>query len=113
VNLLTPVNDSVQIEGIWLLLGTGLLLATDELTDAGSDYLLDHDGDLDRTPDARGHLVAADGRITMSGAACGETVVANTVIHGSALESSLTATVVADPCRWFGGRTTLLWVREL
>jgi hypothetical protein len=29
------------------------------------------DGDLDRAPDARGHLVAADGRITMSGAACG------------------------------------------
>jgi hypothetical protein len=40
-------------------------------------------------------------------------VLADTVIHGSALESSLTATVVADPCRWFGGRTTLLWVRVL
>ena len=57
-----PVIEPVQLNGVWLLRGTGLLLASDEVTNNGADYLLDDDGDIDRAPDAQGRLaVGTDG----------------------------------------------------
>jgi hypothetical protein len=111
-----PMTDPVQLDGIWLLAGTGVLLASDEADSGGSDYLLDDDGDIDRNPDVRGRLtVGSDGRITLTSSACADTVMANTVLRGATAmtELVLTATVDADPCNRFGGQTALTWIRVL
>jgi hypothetical protein len=111
-----PVTDSVQLVGIWLLAGTGVLLASDEATGAGSDYLLDDDGDIDRNRDAHGQLTAGnDGRITLTSPACADTVLTGAVLRGATAmtELVLSATVAADPCDRFGGRTALTWIRVL
>lgn len=55
-DLAQPVIDPVQLNRVWLLQDTGLLLAADEVTNNGADYLLDDDGDIDQAPDAKGRL---------------------------------------------------------
>lgn len=111
-----PITDPVQLDGIWLLAGTGVLLASDEANNGGSDYLLDDDGNIDTSPDDRGQLtVGSDGRITLASPGCADTVMANTVLRGATAMTDLvlTATVVADPCNRFGGQTALSWIRVL
>lgn len=109
-----PVSDPVQLNGIWLLRGTGLLLATDEVTNNGADYLLDDDGDIDRAPDAQGKLaVGPDGLVTLTSPSCGDTKLGRVVLNGTSVGSSLTTTVEDDPCHRFGGSTVLTWIRVL
>jgi hypothetical protein len=109
-----PVSDPVQLNGVWLLRGTGLLLASDEVTNNGADYLLDDDGDIDRAPDAQGQLaVGTDGLVTLTSPSCGDTKLGHPVLHGTSIRSSLTLTVEDDPCNRFGGNTVLTWIRVL
>lgn len=111
-----PMTDPVQLDGIWVLAGTGVVLASDEATGGGSDYLLDDDGDIDSAPDVRGQLtVGSDGRITLTSSGCADTVMVNAALRGATAmtELVLTATVAADPCNRFGGRTALTWIRVL
>lgn len=113
-DLALPVIDPVQLNGVWLLEGTGLLLATDEVTNNGADYLLDDDGDIDQETDAKGSLaVGSDGTMTLTSPSCAETKLSHAVLHGTSARSSLTVTVTADPCHRFGGTTVLTWVRVL
>lgn len=61
-----PVTDAVQLDGVWLLQGTGLVLAADEKAGPAA-YLMDKDGDIDAAPDAQGAVsVRADGLIVLS-----------------------------------------------
>ena len=109
-----PVLDPVQLNGVWLLRGTGLLLASDEVTNNGADYLLDGNGDIDRAPDAQGRLaVGTDGLVTLTSSSCGDTKLGHVVLHGTSVRSSLTTTVEDDPCHRFGGSTVLTWIRVL
>jgi hypothetical protein len=109
-----PVSDPVQLNGVWLLRGTGLLLASDEVTDNGADYLLDDDGDIDRAADTQGRLaVGTDGLVTLTSPSCGDTKLGHVVLHGTSVGSSLTMTVEDDPCHRFGGNTVLTWIRVL
>ena len=65
--------------GCWQ--GRALLLASDEATGGGSDYLLDDDGDIDSAPDVRGQLtVGSDGRITLTSSGCADTVMVNAAL---------------------------------
>ena len=109
-----PVVDTVQLDGMWLLERSGLLLAVAEETNNGADYLLDDDGDIDRTPDARGRLSAtADGQITLSSSGCSDTLLTHATSSGDQTGNSLTATVESDPCNHFNGKTVLTWVKVL
>ncbi len=113
-DLALPVIDPVQLNGVWLLQGTGLLLATDEVTNNGADYVLDDDGDLDQPTDAKGSLtVSPDGTVTLTSPSCADTKLSHAVLHGTSARNSLTLTVTADPCNRFGGTTVLTWVRVL
>jgi hypothetical protein len=113
-DLALPVIDPVQLNGVWLLRGTGLLLASDEVTNNGADYLLDDDGDIDRAPDAQGRLaVGTDGQVTLTSSSCADTKLGHAVLHGTSVRSTLTMTVEADPCNRFGGNTVLTWIRVL
>ena len=108
------VTDPVQLNGVWLLRDTGLLLASDEVTNNGADYLLDDDGDIDRAPDAQGRLaVGADGLVTLTSPSCADTKLGHPVLHGTSVGSTLTMTVEDDPCKRFGGNTVLTWIRVL
>jgi hypothetical protein len=107
------VTDAVQLDGVWLLQETGLVLAADE-TVGPAAYLLDKDGDIDAAPDGQGGVtVGADGHIVLSSEACGETTLGRAEVRGQAAEQTLTATVVADPCHWFDGHPTLVWTKVL
>lgn len=110
-----PVIDVVQLNGVWLRQGTGQLLAIDEVRGtAGSEYLLDDDGDIDVTPDASGSLtVGPDERIVLTSAGCAETVLGNAVATGTNTRNTLTVTVTSDPCQQFGGATVLTWIKVL
>jgi hypothetical protein len=109
-----PVTDPVQLNGVWLLKGTSLLLASDEVTNNGADYLLDGNGDIDRAPDAQGRLVlGSDGLVTLTSSSCRDTKLGHPVLHGTSARSSLTTTVEDDPCNRFGGSTVLTWIRVL
>lgn len=106
-----PVTDPVQLNGVWLLQGTGLVLAVDERS-GPAEYLLDDDGDIDTAPDARGNVKIQPGAdVVLSGAACGDSTLGRAEIRGQGVLQTLTATVVADPCRLFGGRETLVWIK--
>jgi hypothetical protein len=110
----SPVTDPVQLNGIWLLRGTGVVLAAHEQTNSGSGYLLDDDGDIDVAPDAKGSLaVSPDGRITLASTDCAETVLDNAKITGMASLSALTVTVASDPCNRFSRETVLTWIKVL
>jgi hypothetical protein len=113
-DLALPVIEPVQLNGVWLLRGTGLLLASDEVTNNGADYLLDDDGDIDRAPDAQGRLaVGTDGLVTLTSSSCADTKLGHAVLHGTSVRSTLTMTVEADPCNRFYGSTVLTWIRVL
>jgi hypothetical protein len=84
-DLALPVIDPVQLNGVWLLRGTGLLLASDEVTNNGGGYLLDDDGDIDRAPDAQGKLtVSPDGLVTLTSPVCADAKLGHPVLHGTA-----------------------------
>jgi hypothetical protein len=110
-----PVSDITQLNGVRLLKGTGLLLASDLTAGAGAaDYFLDDDGDIDVAPDAKGSLaVATDGRITLTSTGCAETVLENAQATGIDTLSAWTVTVVSDPCKRFSGETVLTWFKVL
>jgi hypothetical protein len=111
-----PVTDAVQLNGVWLLEGTGLLLASDQVRGGSgeADYRLDDDGDIDVAPDATGSLtLATDKRITLTSNGCADTVLENPASTGIDTRSALTMTVAADPCKRFGGKTVLTWVKVL
>jgi hypothetical protein len=107
------VTDPVQLDGVWLLQGTGLVLAADE-TVGPAAYLLDQNGTIDRSPQAEGAVsIGADGQITLHNSGCGDSTLGHAQIRGKAADLTLTATVVTDPCRWFDGHATLVWIRVL
>ena len=63
-----PVTDPVQLDGLWLLRGTSLLLAVDQRGGPAA-YVMDDDGDLQPAPDAEGRLsVAPNGVIVLDSA---------------------------------------------
>lgn len=108
-----PVRDPVQTTGVWLLEGTGLLLAVSLQVGPGDDYVLGEGAGIDRTPAARGTLAAGpDGRLTLADATCADTVVDSVTLHRS-VPDRLTARVAADPCNRFAGRSSLTWIRLL
>jgi hypothetical protein len=108
-----PVSDAVQLDGVWLLQGTGVVLAADE-TVGPAAYLLDQNGTIDTSPQAQGAVaVGAEGQIILRNSGCGDSTLGRAEIRGQAADLTLTATVVSDPCRWFGGHTTLVWIRVL
>jgi hypothetical protein len=99
---------------VWLLRGTGLLLASDEVTNDRADYLLDNDGDIDQAPDASGRLaVGSDGLVTLTSSSCRDTRLGHAVLHGTSVRNSLTMTVESDPCNRFGDNTNLTWIKVL
>lgn len=107
------VTDAVQLDGVWLVQGTGVVLAADE-TVGPAAYLLDKNGDIDAAPDGQGALtVRDDGQIILSSGACGETTLGRAEIRGQADDQTLTATVLTDPCAWFDGHPTLVWTKVL
>lgn len=109
---LTPVTGTNPLYGVWLLKGTGTLLAVDSTgVSAAVPYRIDHNGTIDTAPDDSGGLtVPAAGQVVLKGIApttCGDT----TLKSVSAGDYSFTATVVTDPCNRFGGQPSLLWLR--
>jgi hypothetical protein len=119
-----PVTDPVQLDGIWLVEGSGILLAARENIGAGSDYLIDATGNLDRAADAnKGTLtMAGSGRVVLAASGCGDTVLDHVNVRGTSVPAnrlgastglSVTATVTADPCNRFGGRSVVTWIRIL
>lgn len=108
---LMAVTDPVQLNGLWLLQGTGLVLAVDE-TAGPAAYLMDDDGDLEPAPDAAGSLsVGPDGAIILRSTGCGDTTLRRSEVRGQGANLTLTAVVDADPCDRFGGRSSLTWIR--
>ncbi len=112
-DLALAVIDPAQLNGVWLLQGTGLLLAADTMS-GHADYVLDDDGDIDQETDAKGSLnVGSDGTVTLTSPSCPDTTLSHGVLHGTSVRSLLQLTLVADPCHRFGGTTVLTWVRVL
>ncbi|HEY6743305.1 MAG TPA: hypothetical protein VI110_13175 [Lapillicoccus sp.] len=108
-----PVTDPVQLDAVWLLRGTGLVLAVDERSGSPA-YVMDDDGDIDSSPDGTGSVaIGPGGQVTLADPACGDTSLQRAELRGSGAAQTLTVTVAADPCGRFGGRTTLTWVRVL
>ncbi len=108
-----PVTDAVQLDGVWLLQGTGLVLAADEKAGPAA-YLMDKDGDINAAPDAQGPVtVRADGQIVLSSGGCGESTLGRAEIRGQADDQTLTTTVITDPCTWFDGHATLVWIKVI
>jgi hypothetical protein len=106
-----PVTDPVQLDGLWLLQGTSLVLAVDEIGGPAA-YLIDGDGDLEPAPDAEGALtVGPDGVLELESAGCPTTVLRRSEVRGQRAPETLTTVVDSDPCNRFGGRQTLTWVR--
>ncbi|HEU5000612.1 MAG TPA: hypothetical protein VFT68_16860 [Lapillicoccus sp.] len=107
------VSDAVQLNGLWLLQGTGVVLAMDERSGPPA-YLIDANGDIDTSPDGTGSVtIGAGGQVTLTDPTCGDTSLADARIHGSGAIQTLTVTVAGDPCGYFDGRTTLTWVKVL
>lgn len=108
-----PVTDAVQLNGVWLLQGTGLVLVADE-TAGPAAYLMDKNGDIDAAPDAQGAVsVGADGRLVLGNGGCGDSTLGRAELRGQGADQTLIATVVADPCTWFDGHATLVWIKVL
>jgi hypothetical protein len=109
-----PVTDPAQFNGVWLLRGTGLLWAVDELPNNAGGYLLDDDGDIDRAPDAQGKIeLGPDGLLILTTSACDNPKFRHPVLHGTSARRSLTMTVEDDSCNWFQGNTSLTWIKVL
>ena len=107
------VTDPVQLDGVWLLQGTGLVLAVDERSGPAA-YLIDDDGDIDSAPDARGAVsISPGGEVVLANAGCGDSTLGRAEVRGQGSLQTLTATIVADPCRLFDGRETLVWIRVI
>ena len=119
----SPVTAPVQLEGIWLVEGSGIVVAVVEHRDPDAQYVLDDGGEVDRNPDARGVVRArADGRVVLTSPGCGDTVLDRANVRGTlqpanakggAFGISMTATVSDDPCNRFGGRGVVTWIRVL
>ena len=108
-----PVTDPVQLDGLWLLRGTSLLLAVDQRGGPAA-YVMDDDGDLQPAPDAEGRLsVAPDGVVVLDSAGCASTVLRRSEVRGLRTPQILTTVVDSDPCSRFDGRQTLTWIRIL
>ena len=110
-----PVTDAVQLNGVWLLQGSGLLLASNEVRGGvGAHYRLDDDGDIDIAPDATGSLtVSPEGRITLTSDGCADTTLSNVMSTGINTRSTMTMTVTSDPCNRFGTSGVLTWIKVL
>jgi hypothetical protein len=108
----TPVFDTNPLYGVWLLKGTGTVLAVDSTgARVAVAYRVDHNGTIDGEADDGGDLtVPAAGQVVMKSlthSSCGDT----TLTSVSAGDYSFTATVVTDPCNRFAGQTSLQWLR--
>jgi hypothetical protein len=63
----TPVRGVAQVAGVWLMPGTGTLLAIDASHPSRATYALDDRGDLARSPRDKGTVtVASDGTLTLT-----------------------------------------------
>jgi hypothetical protein len=118
----SPVTAPVQLEGIWLIEGSGIVVGVIENQD-DAQYVLDGGGEVDRTADARGILrTTADSRVVLTSRGCGDTVLDRANVRGAleqanssggAFGLSVTATVTSDPCNRFPGRGVVTWIRVL
>jgi hypothetical protein len=110
-----PVTDSISLEGIWLLAGTGQLLAYAEKS--GSHYQLDSEGHLGTTPADHGTLTVKDSGaviLTSYTSSCRQdTSWANATVHGIAPQVVLHATVTNDPCHHFYAHTDITMIQIL
>jgi hypothetical protein len=107
-----PVADPVQLTGVWLLQGTGLVLAVDEKSGPAQYVLAGRD--VDPAPDGGGSVsIDPQTGVVLGGAACGDAALGRPEVRGLGAVQTLTATVAADPCRLFEGRTTLVWIKVL
>jgi hypothetical protein len=118
----SPVTAPVQLEGIWLIEGSGIVVGVVENQD-DAQYVLDGGGEVDRTADARGILrTTADSRVVLTSRGCGDTVLDRANVRGAleqanssggAFGLSVTATVTSDPRNRFPGRGVVTWIRVL
>jgi hypothetical protein len=110
---MSVVSTTNLLHGIWLLKGTGVILAVGGTRSSpGVDYRIDDKGTIDVS-------AADDGTITVPTA--GQIVVKSnhptrcpdvTLQNASASDyTTFSATVTADPCNRFAGQTTLQWIR--
>jgi hypothetical protein len=107
-----PVTDPVQLNGVWLEMGTGLVVAMDERAGPAA-FVLDDNGFTGTSPKGQGSLsITSDGVIRLVDPRCGELRLERPELRGQAVGLTLTATVAADPCRWLPS-STLTWVRVL
>lgn len=105
------VTDPVQLDGLWVLQGTSMVFAVDEIG-GPAVYLLDRDGDLQPAPDASGSLtVSPDGVIVLAGRGCADTILRRAEVQGSGVGQVLTAVVDTDPCSRFPGHHAQIWTR--
>jgi hypothetical protein len=109
----TSITDPVQLDGVWLVEGTGTVVAMDERTGPAA-FVLDDHAYLDPAPKAQGSIsIAPDGEVALDDSRCGALRLQRAELRGQAVGQTMTATVAADPCRWFEGRSTVTWVRVL
>jgi hypothetical protein len=107
------LTDPVQLDGVWLVKGTGVVVAMDERSGPAT-FVLDSHAYVDAAPQARGDVsVATDGGIGLTDPRCGQLRLQGTELRGQAADLTLTARVAADPCGWFEGQPTVTWVRVL
>jgi hypothetical protein len=109
---LYPVAGTNQLDGAWLLRGTGVILAIGwTLPSAGVPYSLDQKGTIDTAADDHGLItVPAPGRIVLTSAQ--PSPCATTVLKAaSAGDYALTARVEADRCHRFAEQTDLTFTR--
>jgi hypothetical protein len=107
------VGGTRDLEGAWLLRGTGVVLSIGwTLPDyTRVPYVIDHKGTIDTTADDSGIItVPTNGRIVLTSAnpvACPPAIMQT----ASASDFVMTARVEADPCHLFAGQTSLTWTR--
>ena len=109
----SSLTDPVQLDGVWLVKDTGVVVAMDERSGPAT-FVLDSHAYVDAAPQAHGAVsVGSDGTIGLTDPRCGQLRLQDTELRGQTADLTLTARVAADPCGWFEGRLTVTWVRVL
>jgi hypothetical protein len=110
-SVMAPVTGTARLYGVWLLKGTGTVLAVAAPDiSAAVPYRIDHDGTIDTSTDNSGLTVPTAGQVVLKStdpSTCGDTILRN----ATAGANTFTATVATDPCNQFAGQTSLRWLR--
>ncbi|HEU4329709.1 MAG TPA: hypothetical protein VFR40_01240 [Lapillicoccus sp.] len=109
----TSITDPVQLNGVWLVEGTGVVVAMDERTGPAA-FKLDDKGFVGAAPKGEGSIsIGSNGDVALADTRCGTLQLQRPELRGQTVGQTLTTTMVADPCRWFEGRSVMTWVRVL